>query len=96
MRQILKQLKDLLRDTDLSYEEVKAFEAGIATMDIENQVELYRIFNYDKNLIYATYINYKAKLRAKETGEGWEEAVENEIKFLDNYLAGKIVGTEIK
>jgi hypothetical protein len=96
MRQILKQLKDLLRDTDMSYDEVKAFEAGISGMDLANQVELYRIFKYDTNLIYATYIHYKAKLRAKEDGTGWEEAVENEIKFLDNYLSGRIVGTEIK
>ena len=61
MKQILKQLKDLLRETDMSYDEIKAFEAGISGMDLANQVELYRIFKHDMNLIYATYIHYAQK-----------------------------------
>jgi hypothetical protein len=37
-----------------------------------------------------------AKKRAKETGLGWEAAVEAELKFLDSYIEGKRVGDEVK
>ena len=46
-------------------------------------------------MIYPSYINYMAKKRSKETGVGWDEAVNSEINFLDNYMSKKVVGAEI-
>lgn len=96
MQKILKQLLDLFEEMNMTKEEVSAFSKGISNLPVENQVELFRIFNYDKNLIYPTFVHYMAKKRAKDTGMGWEDAVEAEIKFLDNHIEGKIVGNEVK
>ena len=95
MKQILKPLKELLYKTDMTFEEVRGFEEVISRTSIETQVELYRLFNYDLNLIYPTFIQYMAKKRAIETGIGWDEAVEAEVKFLDNYIEGRRVGNEV-
>lgn len=96
MQKILKQLLDLFQEMNMTKEEVSAFSRGISNLPIENQVELFRIFNYDKNLIYPTFIHYMAKRRARDTGIGWDDAVEAEIKFLDNHIEGKIVGNEVR
>jgi hypothetical protein len=96
MQKILKQLLDLFEEMNMTKEEISAFSKGISNLPIENQVELFRIFNYDKNLIYPTFVHYMAKRRAKDTGIGWEDAVEAEIKFLDNHIEGKIVGNEVR
>jgi hypothetical protein len=96
MQKILKQLLDLFEEMNMTKEEVSAFSKGISNLPIENQVELFRIFNYDKKLIYPTFIHYMAKRRARDTGIGWEDAVEAEIKFLDNHIEGKIVGNEVR
>lgn len=96
MQKILKQLIDLFQDLNMTKEEISAFSSGISNLPIENQVELFRIFNYDKNLIYPTFVHYMAKRRARDTGVGWDAAVEAEIKFLDNHIEGKIVGNEIR
>lgn len=96
MKPLLKPLKDLLYSTDMTFDEVRAFERAISQIPVEHQVALYRLFNYDRSLIYPTYVNYLAKLRAKETGIGWNEAVEAEIKFLESYIEGRRVGDEIK
>lgn len=80
----------------MTFNEVRAFEIGIANLNMEEQIELYRYLNYDKSLIYPTYVNYMAKRRALETGEGWEEAVDSELKFLESYIEGKRVGDEVK
>ena len=96
MQKILKQLLNLFEEMNMTKEEVSAFSKGISNLPVENQVELFRIFNYDKNLIYPTFVHYMAKKRAKDTGMGWEDAVEAEIKFLDNHIEGKIVGNEVK
>lgn len=95
-RQILKQLIDILKEEGLTHEEILAFEAGIINLPIENQVELYRYFYDDRTLIYPTFVHYMAKRRAKETGVGWQEAVEAEIKFLENYIDKRRVGQEVK
>ena len=76
---LLKQLKDLILSTNMSFEEVRAFELGMARLSLEEQVGLYRILSENKDLIYPTYINYKAKLTAKQTGIGWEAAVESGV-----------------
>lgn len=95
-KQILKPLMELIRNTDMSFEEVRAFKVGISNLPLENQVELYRYFYYEPDLIYPTFVNYMAKKRAKETGVGWAEAVEAEIKFLESYAESKRVGDEVK
>jgi hypothetical protein len=96
MKQIIKQLRDLVRASNLSYPEVRAFEAGISTLPLENQVELYRLFNTFPDLIYPTFVNYMAKRRAVETGADWDDAVDAELKFLETYIEGKRVGDEVK
>ena len=96
MKQIIKQLRELIRTSNMSYEEVRAFEAGISTLPIDNQVEMYRLFNAYPELIYPTYINYMAKKRALETGVAWDEAVAAELKFLETYIEGRRVGDEVK
>lgn len=93
---ILKPLMNLIRSTDMTFEEVRAFEAGIINLNLEEQVELYKAFNYDLTLIYPTFVHYMAKKRAKETGVGWDEAVESELKFLESYIEGKRVGDEVR
>lgn len=95
-KQVLKQLIDILKEADMSHEEILAFEAGIINLPIENQVELYRYFYDDNTLIYPTFVHYMAKRRAKETGVGWEEAVQAEIKFLEHYIDKRRVGQEVK
>lgn len=96
MNKVIAPIKSLLREAEMTYDEVRAFEIGISSISTDNQVELYRYFNYDRDLIYPTFVNYMAKKRAKETGMGWEEAVEAEIKFLESYTDGKRVGDEVK
>ncbi len=93
--QMLKQLKDLLYATDMTYEEIRAFELGIVRISIEDQVVLYRILSVNSDIIYPTYINYMAKRRARETGAGWEEAVEIELAMLDRHIEQKRVGEEV-
>lgn len=95
-KKLLKPLIDLIRSTDMTYEEVRAFEMGILNLNLEQQIELYKYLSFDKALIYPTYVNYMAKKRAVETGEGWDQAVENELKFLESYIDGKRVGDEVK
>ena len=96
MKQIIKQLRDLIRASNLSYPEVRAFEAGISTLSIDNQIEIFRLFNSYPELIYPTYINYMAKKKALETGMSWDEAVSDEVRFLETYIEGKRVGDEVK
>jgi hypothetical protein len=75
--------------------EIKAFSNGISNLPLDNQIELYRVFRDNPNLIYPTYIHYMAKRKAKETGMNWELAVESEIKYLENYIENKVVGAEV-
>jgi hypothetical protein len=96
MNEVIPPIKNLLRETDMTFDEVRAFEIGIAKLSIDEQVEMYRFLNFDRNLIYPTFVNFMAKKRAKETGLGWEAAVEAELKFLDSYIEGKRVGDEVK
>ncbi|MDI9354997.1 MAG: hypothetical protein QM532_02110 [Cyanobium sp. MAG06] len=69
-RQILKQLRELIRTSDLNNDEVLAFENGVFNLTIEEQVQLYRLLNEDRDLIYPTFVNFMAKKTAKETGVG--------------------------
>ncbi len=96
MKNVLKQLNDLLVSSHMSEIEINAFVNGISNLPIENQIELFRIFRDNTNLIYPTYIHYMAKRKAKETGMNWELAVEDEIKYLENYIENKVVGAEVR
>lgn len=96
MKNVLKQLNDLLVSSRMSEIEINAFVNGISNLPIENQIELFRIFRDNTNLIYPTYIHYMAKRKAKETGMNWELAVEDEIKYLENYIENKVVGAEVR
>jgi hypothetical protein len=37
-----------------------------------------------------------AKKKALETGMSWDEAVSDEVRFLETYIEGKRVGDEVK
>jgi hypothetical protein len=95
MHKIITPLQNLLRETDMTFEEIRAFGMGIEKLSVDEQVELYRYFNYDRTLIYPIYTHYMAKKQAMESGIDFEKAVENEIKFLESYIEGKRVGDEV-
>lgn len=92
-----KDLQSILESSELSFEEVRAFETGLLMLTQEEQFEFTKILQEDPSLIYPLYINFKAKLHAAHgTKEEWMKAVENEIVELEDFLAKKRVGDEIK
>ncbi len=94
---IILNLKKILEQSELSAEEVRAFEIGLAYLTKDQQETFVTLLANDPELIYPLYINFKAKLRAaRGTKQEWEEAVETEIVQLEDYLAKKRVGDEIK
>lgn len=94
---LITRLHTILEQSDLTPEEVRAFEAGLILLNNKQQEEFADILEKDTGLIYPLYINFKAKLRAiKGTDEEWLAAVETEIVQLEDYLNKKRVGDEIK
>lgn len=94
---IISELKQVLNQSALTFEEVKAFEAGLITLSESDQKVFASIVNNDPEIIYPLYINFKAKLRAaRGTEKEWEEAIETEINQLEDYLNKKRVGDEVK
>ena len=94
---IIQVLKKILEESELSSEEVRAFEVGLSYLTKDQQQTFVTLISNDPELIYPLYINFKAKLRAaRGTKQEWEEAVETEIVQLEDYLAKKRVGDEIK
>lgn len=93
-----KDLSQILEDSALTFEEVRAFETGLALLTDDEQAEFADIIKDDPELIYPLYINFKAKLRAvRGTEEEWTEAIETEIVQLEDYIAKrKKVGGEIR
>jgi hypothetical protein len=92
-----KDLQALIEGSELSFEEVRAFETGLLMLTQEEQFEFAKILQEDPGLIYPLYINFKAKLHAAHgTKEEWLAAVENEIIELEDYLTKKRVGNEIQ
>lgn len=90
------ELRNLIRESKLSFEEVRAFEAGLETLAEREQIEFYSHLSKDPQLIYPIYIHYKAKARAiRGTDEEWQEAVDAEVKDLEEYLGKKRVGGEV-
>lgn len=90
------ELRNLLKESKLSFEEVRAFEVGLETLTEREQIEFYTHLSKDPQLLYPIYIHYKAKARAvRGTDEEWQEAVDAEVKDLEEYLETKRVGGEV-
>jgi hypothetical protein len=90
------ELRNLLKESKLSFEEVRAFEAGLETLTEREQIDFYSHLSKDPQLLYPIYIHFKAKARAiRGTDEEWQAAVDAEVKDLEEYLAKKRVGSEV-
>lgn len=93
---LIPELRKILDGSQLTFEEARAFEAGLVMLTKEEQKQFVEILSEDPELIYPLYINFKAKLRAaRGTKEDWEEAVETEIVQLEDFLSKRRVGDEI-
>ena len=93
---LINELRVTLEKSELSFEEARAFEAGLVMLTDEEQLEFAGVIEQDPELIYPLYINYKAKLRAaRGTETEWMEAVETEIVQLEDFIARRRVGDEI-
>lgn len=93
---LINELRNVLENSKLTFEEARAFEAGLVMLTEEEQKNFADIIIADPELIYPLYINFKAKLRAaRGTKEEWLEAVETEIVQLEDFLAKRRVGDEI-
>jgi hypothetical protein len=90
------ELRNLLKESKLSFEEVRAFEAGLETLTEREQIDFYSHLSKDPQLLYPIYIHFKAKARAiRGTDEEWQAAVDAEVKDLEEYLTKKRVGGEV-
>lgn len=93
---LLPSLRQIVRDSKLSFEEIRAFEAGLEMLTEHEQLEFYTHLAKDPELIYPIYIHYKVKARAIRGSEKeWAEAVESEIRDLEEFMAKKRVGDEV-
>ncbi len=92
-----KDLNQILEDSALTFEEVRAFETGLSMLTDEEQEQFAEIVKEDPELIYPLYINFKVKLNAVHgSEEEWKEAIETEILQLEDFIAKrKKVGGEI-
>lgn len=89
-------LRYILEQSELTFEEVRAFETGFLLLTADEQAEFADIIKTDPELIYPLYINFKAKLRAARGTEAeWMEAIETEVIQLEDFLAKRRVGDEI-
>jgi hypothetical protein len=93
-----KDLNNILEESALTFEEVRAFETGLSLLTDEEQEQFVEIIKEDPELIYPLYINFKVKLHAVNgTEEEWKEAIETEILQLEDFIAKrKKVGGEIR
>lgn len=90
------ELRDILNSSELSFEEVRAFETGLAYLPADDQKAFATLIKNDPELIYPLYINFKAKLRAIHgTDKEWQQAIETEIVQLEDFIAKRRVGDEI-
>ena len=90
------ELRNLLKESMLSFEEVRAFEAGLDTLTEREQIEFYTHLSKDPQLLYPIYIHFKAKARAiRGTDEEWQQAVDAEVKDLEEKKEKKRVGGEV-
>ena len=93
---LITELRTILEGSELTFEEARAFEAGLVMLTKEEQAQFADIIKVDPELIYPLYINFKAKLRAaRGTEQEWMEAVETEVVQLEDFMARRRVGDEI-
>lgn len=93
---IIPEIRDILENSQLTFEEARAFESGLVMLTNDEQKQFADIIANDPELIYPLYINFKAKLRAaRGTEEEWIKAVETEVVQLEDFLAKRRVGDEI-
>ena len=93
---LIQELRTILEGSELTFEEARAFEAGLVMLTDDEQKQFADIIKEDPELIYPLYINFKAKLRAaRGTEEEWIEAIETEVVQLEDFLAKRRVGDEI-
>lgn len=93
---LIPELRTILDGSELTFEEARAFEAGLVMLTETEQKQFAEILTGDPELIYPIYINFKAKLRAAHgTEEEWTNAIETEIVQLEDFLARRRVGDEI-
>lgn len=93
---LIPELRKILDESELTFEESRAFEAGLVMLTEAEQKQFADLLIGDPELIYPLYINFKAKLRAAHGTESeWEEAIETEIVQLEDFLARRRVGDEI-
>jgi hypothetical protein len=90
------ELRKALENTTLTFEELRAFEAGLNMLTDKEQDEFLAIIKQDPELVYPLYINFKAKLHAARGNEkDWEEVIEQEIVELEEFMNKRRVGNEI-
>jgi hypothetical protein len=93
---ITAELRRALEETTLTFEELRAFEAGLMLLNDEEQDEFLTIVKADPELVYPLYINFKAKLHAAQEGEvEWQAAIERELLELEEFMKKRRVGNEI-
>jgi hypothetical protein len=91
------ELKKALEKSELTYEELRAFEAGLTMLTIEEQEQFAAIITETPELVYPLYINFKAKLHAASgSEEDWENVIEQEIEELEEMISKRRVGNEVK
>lgn len=87
---ILPELLELISSSELGEEEVLAFVYGLQNLTNEEQQVFYLMLKESPELIYPLYINYKAKILAKDKSrEEFEKAIEEELRVLDLKLSEK-------
>jgi replicative superfamily II helicase len=90
------ELRKALESTTLTFEELRAFEAGLMLLSQEEQDEFLALISQDPELVYPLYINFKAKLHAASHGDGsWEDVIEQELQELEEFMKKRRVGNEI-
>jgi hypothetical protein len=93
---LIPRIRTILESSELTFEEARAFEAGLVMLTEKEQEQFADYIEADPELIYPLYINFKAKLRAaRGSEEEWMEAVETEIVQLEDFLSKRRVGDEI-
>ncbi len=90
------ELRKALESTTLTFDELRAFEAGLMLLTPAEQKEFLHIVEEDPELVYPLYINFKAKLHSAQEGEAeWQDAIERELIELEEFMKKRRVGNEI-
>ena len=94
---IRKDVQVILEQSNLTFEEVRAFSTGLSLLTDDEQLEFRDILKSDPELIYPLYINFKAKIHAIHgTEKEWMQAIETEIIQLEEFISTRKVGNEIR